>query len=239
MFNFSWVELERIAREVKLGIIPVGAMEPYGPHLPMSTDGIVAEWIATQVAERYGGIVTPLVFLGNSALFSDFPGTMTIDDAALYHLIASIAQGLHSAGFTELLIVNGHAGNSLAINKYITHEAVKFFRRVLQIDVWRLAESLGQDLFVGMTGPFAHAGPCATSIMLAIAPHLVRQEVLQMSETVPPVWPPGVYVPVPFRKMYPRAYAGDIRRASPEIGKLLLERIIDHIMKALQKADVG
>lgn len=236
--DFSWVELERVACEVKLGIIPVGAIEPYGPHLPVSTDGIVAEWIATQVAERYGGIVTPLLFVGNSALFSDFPGTMTIDDTVLYQLLASTAKGLYSAGFTELLVINGHAGNSLAINKYLSHEAVQLFHRVLQIDVWRLAESLGQDLFAGITGAFAHAGPCATAVMLAIAPHLVRQEALQTAEPVTPVWLPGTYVPISFRKLYPKAYAGDLQRANPEVGRLLLERVIDYVIKALQKADV-
>lgn len=236
--NFTWIELERVARDARLGIIPVGAIEPYGPHLPVSTDGIVAEWIALQVAERCGGVVTPLVFVGNSALFSDFPGTMTIDDVVLYQILAGVAQGLHSAGFTELLVINGHAGNSSVINRYLTHEAVQLFHRVLQIDVWRLAESLGQDLFAGIIGAFTHAGPCATAVMLAIAPDLVRKEALQTAEQVTPIWLPGTYLPILFRKLYPKAYAGDIQRANPEAGKLLLERIVNYVVKAIQKADV-
>lgn len=235
--ELAWVELEEIAPRVRLGIVPIGAIEPYGPHLPMSTDGIVAEWIALKVAERYRGIVTPLLFLGNSALFSDFPGTMSISDAAIYELLQGVGAGLRSAGFTELLVINGHAGNSPAISKYLANEAVKLFQKVLQIDVWRLAESLGQDLFAGTIGAFTHAGPCATSIMMAVAPHLVNQDAFMACEPVTPRLLPGSYAPVPFRTLYPKAYAGDVKKASPEVGKLLLERMVDYIIKTLESVN--
>lgn len=236
--DFTWMELEEIAKKVKLGIVPIGAIEPYGPHLPMSTDGIVAEWIALRVAERCGGIVTPLIFFGNSALFSDFPGTISINDTTIYELLQGIGTGLRSAGFTELLVINGHAGNSSAVSKYLTQEAAQSFQQTLQIDVWRLAESLGQDLFAGITGAFAHAGPCATSIMMVVAPHLVQQEALTACDSVVPHLLPGSYTPVSFRKLYPKAYAGDAQKASPEAGKLLLERMVDYIAEILGHASL-
>ena len=236
--ELSWREIDELGRKTSLAILPIGTTEQYGPHLPLCTDGLVAEWLALRVAERYGGLVTPLIPMGNSSLFLDFPGTLSISDNAVHDIVRGIGSGLHSSGFKQLLIINGHAGNSASISRYLTEEARKLFEAALQIDVWRLAEAVGQDLFAGISGAFGHAGPCATSVMMAIVPDLVRQDVAEAGEPVALRWPPGVYVPISFRTAYPSGYAGDVRQASPEKGRKLLEKMVDHILTILQETGV-
>ena len=236
--HLSWREVDELGRKTALAILPIGATEQYGPHLPLCTDGLVAQWLALRVAERYGGIVAPLIPVGSSSLFLDFPGTLSISDDVVHEIVRSMGSGLHSSGFRQLLIVNGHAGNSASISRYLAEEARKLFEAVLQIDVWRLAEAVGQDLFAGIPGAFGHAGPCATSVMMAVAPDLVRQDAVEAGKPVALRWPPGVYLPVPFRTTYPSGYAGDVQQASPEKGHTLLEKIVDHILAVLQETDV-
>ena len=236
--ELSWREVDELGRKTSLAILPIGATEQYGPHLPLCTDGLVARWLALRVAERYGGIVTPLIPVGCSSLFLDFPGTLSISDSAVYEIMRSMGSGLHSSGFRQLLVINGHAGNSASISRYLAEEARKLFEAVLQIDVWRLAEAVGEDLFAGIPGAFGHAGPCATSVMMAVAPKLVRRDAVEASEPVALRWPPGVYLPVAFRTTYPSGYAGDVRQASPERGRTLLERIVEHILAVLRETEV-
>lgn len=234
--ELSWREVEEFGSQIPLAVLPVGATEQYGPHLPLWTDSLVAEWLALRVATRRGGIVAPLIPVGSSSLFLDFPGTLSISDTAVYEVVRGVGRGLHAAGFSQLLIINGHAGNSAPISRYLAEEARTLFPSVLQVDVWRLAEGLGQDLFADISGAFGHAGPCATSIMLAIAPNLVRREALEAGKPVTPRWAPGVYLPIPFRTVYPDGYAGDIRQASPEKGKMLIERMVAHVVTTLEVA---
>ncbi len=233
--ELTWIEVKEVTNRIPLAIIPCGAVEPYGPHLPLCTDGLIAEWLALTVAEKCEGIVTPLVAVGNSSLFSDFPGTISIDDTTFYEVIKGVGEGLRSAGFSELLIINGHAGNSAAISRYLK-EAQQHFRVLLQIDVWRLVEALGQDLFTDVPGAFGHAGPAATSILLVIAPDLVRQERLRQCGLVLPHWLAGVYSPVSFRTLYPDGYVGDAGHASAEKGRVLCDRLINYIIQALRNA---
>ena len=200
----SWREIDELGRKTSLAILPIGATEQYGPYLPLCTDSLAAEWLALRIAERRGGLVAPLIPVGNSFLFLDFPGTLSISDDAVPDIVRGIGSGLHASGFKHLLVINGHAGNSASISRYLAEEAQRLFEAVLQIDVWRLAEAVGQDLFTGISGAFGHAGPCATSVMMAIAPDLVRQNVAEAGEPVALRWPPGVYVPISFRTAYPR-----------------------------------
>jgi len=231
--ELPWPELEEFARDCPRVVLPLGAVEPYGPHLPLCTDGLVAEWVATAVAKRTGGVVAPLLPVGNSSLFLDFPGTLSVSDQTLGELVRGVGRGFLSAGFSELLVINGHAGNSLVIASYL-NEVRKEFRMLIQVDVWRLLEALGQDLFAGVAGAFGHAGPCATSLVLAIAPKLVRTPKLANMDIVTPRWLPGVSSPIPFRTLYPQGYAGDVSQASSEKGALLLDRLVNYVVSLLQ-----
>ena len=77
--NLSWKQFEALDKE-KPVIIPTGAIEVYGPHLPMGGDAIVADKIADMVADRLDLLVTPTIEMGDSLslLTPAFPGTMVI-----------------------------------------------------------------------------------------------------------------------------------------------------------------
>jgi creatinine amidohydrolase len=83
IMEVSWQAFDAKRKETDLAILPLGAVEVYGPHLPLGSDAIVAERVARLVAERTGGIVMPVVPVGYSRSLADFPGTLNVSPAAL------------------------------------------------------------------------------------------------------------------------------------------------------------
>ena len=100
-------------RSDSVAILPVGAVEAHGPHLPLGTDVIIAEAMARSCAEQLDGrgvtafILPPLWY--TAAEFADtFPGTIGIDGRTVTHLIRQIATSLKGHQITTLAIANAH-----------------------------------------------------------------------------------------------------------------------------------
>jgi creatinine amidohydrolase len=69
----NWVDFDALRAETDLALIPLGAVEVYGPHLPLGADGIATTALAARVAERVPAFVAPLIPVGYSAALDDFP----------------------------------------------------------------------------------------------------------------------------------------------------------------------
>ena len=103
------------ARDGSLAILPIGALEQHGPHLPVITDTISASTVAIAaarlVADDMPVAVLPGLWLGMSEHHLPFGGTISVDYATMRAMLNCIARSLVSGGFKRLLIVNGHGGN--------------------------------------------------------------------------------------------------------------------------------
>ncbi len=108
-----------------LVIIPSGAFEVYGPHLPLGTDTLVANKIAGLVAERVNAIIGPVLEAGESSELEDFPGTITISSESFKQYLWDTLRSLEKWGFKDFLFVNTHLGNVPIINQI----AFEFQRR--------------------------------------------------------------------------------------------------------------
>lgn len=154
----TWVDLES-ARERPILLVPVGSCEQHGPHLPLDTDTRVATAVADAVAARSTGmLVAPPFGITASGEHQGFPGTLSIGSAATEMVLIELARSADWSG--GLVFVNGHGGNHAAVQSAVealTHEG----RHVLS---WWPTLPNGD----------AHAGRTETSLMLAIAPQLVR-----------------------------------------------------------------
>ncbi|WP_448615115.1 mycofactocin biosynthesis peptidyl-dipeptidase MftE [Modestobacter sp. URMC 112] len=181
----TWPELT--ARP--LLVVPLGAVEQHGPHLPLATDTVVAGTVAAAAVPRLAGaLLAPALAYGASGEHEGFPGTVSIGTAALTTVLVEYGR---SAGrwAGRLLVVNGHGGNLDALRAALP-----------------LLRAEGRDAAwfpCGVPGGDAHAGRTETSLMLHVEPRGVREALATAGETAP------------IGELLPRLRAEGVRGVSP------------------------
>jgi creatinine amidohydrolase len=210
-----------------VGLVPVGAVEQHGPHLPTGTDTIIASELCDRAAERSGAIALPAIGLGCSFGHGPtFPGTLSLSPESLVAVIRQYAEWAAASGLVKLLFVNCHMGNTPALLSATDH--FRLARPDLQtglINWWEATPEInaatvadGQDL---------HANRAETSLMLAVAPELVREELLGSSDD------PDRTEDLVFRynasSLSRNGVTGRPSEASRELGEQLLEAILVEI----------
>ncbi|MGO1768636.1 MAG: mycofactocin biosynthesis peptidyl-dipeptidase MftE [Microbacterium sp.] len=220
---------ERTTGEIGDGpivLVPVGATEQHGPHLPLDTDARIASAVASAVARELRGrgrdaVVAPAIAYGASGEHEGFPGTVSIGTEALRALLIEYGRSA-CAWAGRLVFVNGHGGNLDAVTGAV--ERLAFEGRSAS---WapcapgRRGAGLPAD---------AHAGRTETSLLLHLAPDLVRTERIEQGQTAPlaellPRMRSGGV-----RAVSPNGVLGDPRGASAEEGRELLAAIVSSVV---------
>ena len=229
----TWPEVERMrASGCTTAILPLGSTEQHGPHLPFATDTLIAEAVAARVAQRLGGaLCLPTLPIGCADEHLAFPGTLSLADDTLRAVVRDIARALARHGFARLLVFTAHGGNYGALRA----AAPVLVRELapLRLDVFLDAASLTRRLegvahAHGVTAGEAgqHAGELETSILLALAPGLVRRECLTAG-LVDPTLPSGELFYPDLRRHAADGTVGDPRRASAERAAAYLDAWAD------------
>jgi len=109
--RLSWPDARDAIREADVALLPVGAMEQHGPHLPLGTDWYIASHIAHETAEQDGLLVLPGFAVGVSHEHRQFWGTLTVSPGQLRDQAIAVARSLATHGLRRIVFVNGHASN--------------------------------------------------------------------------------------------------------------------------------
>ncbi len=160
-------------RAAKVAVLPVGAFEQHGPHLPLVTDTLVAAAIASDIAERHQLLQLPPITMACSHEHAAFPGTVSISATTLAALIADITASLTGQGVRALLLVNAHGGN-YALSNIVQQSTVSgpcmgLYPSRQDWDEARQAAGMASTAHEDM-----HAGELETSILLARYPDYLR-----------------------------------------------------------------
>lgn len=219
-----------------LVIIPSGAFEVYGPHLPLGTDTLVANKIAGLVAERVNAIIGPVLEAGESSELEDFPGTITISSESFKQYLWDTLRSLEKWGFKDFLFVNTHLGNVPIINQI----AFEFQRtpgiRCAQIDYWRFIKAHCDGIIESGELAHAHASEAGTSVMMHLYPDLV--DVSQWVNEPPKfndLFPDVITYP-PFSAFTNSGTIGNATIGTKEKGEALVNRSVDRIVQFLQES---
>jgi creatinine amidohydrolase len=156
-----------------LVIIPIGAIEQHGPHLPVVVDALLAEAAALAI-DRLLPAETPVWFgptitFGKSNEHHTFPGTLSISASTLRRIIMALATQLKALGFRHIALLNTHGGNSAVIDYTLREIQSELDLRVDHLRIPSTSELSAQESTWGF-----HAGEWETSLMLALAPELVE-----------------------------------------------------------------
>lgn len=173
----TWQEVAAFLKKHPAAILPLGATEQHGPHLPLATDTLLAEELARRVAQKSVGLVLPPLPIGYSWVWRDMPGTLTLSFDTFRAVIKDIARSLHRTGCQSLLILTAHGANVQPLKYTVRELADELPLRILHLMYPGLSQILQStaDSEMWLPGNF-HAEEFETSLMLALHPDLVRMD---------------------------------------------------------------
>lgn len=179
--ELSWPEVRDLVARDPVAVVPVGAFEQHGPHLPLMVDAHLCETVAIgaarNAAERGTAIaVTPAIWTGYSPHHRDFPGTITLDDKVFSALVGQVAQSLWQTGFRRIVILNGHGGNAHLLRNLTQTLHYDHGLRVHAASYWDFALSVLVKWRQSPVGGINHACEMETALMSATRPDLVRMD---------------------------------------------------------------
>lgn len=207
-------------------ILPVGALEAHGPHLPLGADQIQAESTAASLADRLDGLIAPTLPYGSCPEARPFAGTVSMSIADLERSVEGVLREFARMGVRRMLVLSGHAerGHMAALREAAgeTMRAYPTVRIVVLSDYDFVYELRGKE----SPATDGHAGLMETSRVLFLAP-----------QTVGPSRPVVPHRGSPFipgtQSMadWPESVVGDTRAASADLG----ERIQKHVLERLEE----
>lgn len=241
--KMNYLEVEAYLKTSDAVLIPVGSLENHGLHLPLGTDFLIPDEITRLINEKSGLLIAPTVNYGATDDLCGFAGTVSIGTVGLISLLSAICDQLYCYGFRHFLILNGHGGNTAAINAVGMH----LYRKgayLANLNWWLMAGQLNPDWAGG------HGGGEETAGILAVDPSLVKTEYMNLPEGIRndlgDALPCGTWTNVLYKGVsvtVPReikditdngwlahAFRGDVpTRATEEWGREMLSAVADYI----------
>jgi creatinine amidohydrolase len=163
--KMTWQEVEDALKESDIALIPIGSTEQHGPALPVDNDAYLATQFALQaaenVAEHVKVVVTPTINFGFSPHHMQFKGTITLSEPTLVSVIVDVCKSLVHHGFRKIVLINGHGGNSTAIENALHEMSGVVEARIFSINWWDLAADKIKEI---ATRPVFHACDMETSV---------------------------------------------------------------------------
>lgn len=241
--RMNYPEVEAYLKKSDAIIIPIGSLENHGLHMPLGTDTIIPDRIAELINDRSELLIAPTINYGATDDIVGFPGTVSIGTEGLIALLRTICDQLYAYGFRHFMILNGHGGNSAAIQAVGMH----LYRKgayLANLNWWLMAGQINPAWAGG------HGGGEETAGVMAVDPSLIKTEYIDLPEGIRNdlgdelpygAWSNIVYkgvsvtVPRQIRDITDNgwlvhSFAGDVpTRADAAWGREMLEAVADYI----------
>lgn len=179
-------------------VIPIGATEQHGPHLPVGVDAIVAEHVALRAAVASSTadhpiIVAPVQAFGSSHHHLPRAGTLSLSSDTMLAVLRDLLHSAAETGVRRIVIVNGHFGNEDVARQAVRDVTLTRPIVAAAMGYWSVAwdEVVETALRFGITKVPGHAGAFETSLMLAIDEQVVDRTAIPTVATEPSVTLPG------------------------------------------------
>jgi creatinine amidohydrolase len=193
MALLCWQEFaELVPARVRTVLVPFGSLEPHGV-IPNGTDSLAPEAMARDIAARVDALIAPTLNYGMTEAMKAYPGAVSIAAETYAPFAEAVLDNLALQGFKNLIILNGHGGNTAVLNAAATKVANARRVRVLVVNWWTLADDITKAVFKQNGG---HAGNNETAYVQAIVPQHIHPERYRPGMAEPNA-PAGAYYTVP------------------------------------------
>jgi creatinine amidohydrolase len=223
--SLSWEELQEARKRNPVVILPVGAVEAHGRHLPLDVDSLIPYELAKEAGDKTNSLVLPVFPYGHCFSLREYPGTISISPETLTKSIYEICSELLRNGFSKILVLNGHGGNFSPI-KYalekLDAEGEDFQACVVE---WWTVPELSE-----ITKDLGHADENEASMYIHYAPTDLVKRAKQ--ETRNSYF--GALIPQPKDVFGPSGYRGKVEGISREKGKKMAEIVVEKLVKLVK-----
>ena len=243
--RMTWPEARRAALDGgRVVLLPVGAIEQHGPHLPIDVDNRIVLWLCNEAAQRRPDLIVsaPPIHYGFNEHNMGFPGTITVAIEHFINYVFDVCNSFVRQGHTRIVLINGHGSNAMPcalIARRIVNESSDALAAA--ISHWNLARDLAAEIRETELGGMAHACEYETSWYLFLDPAAVKMDL-----AVPDVMPMRTSFtwadlmagdgPVAFTDDWSRVsngsgVEGDPRTASVEKGQRYAETEVTNLIR--------
>ncbi len=243
MSFMTQMEIGQAIAEKRAVIVPTGATEAHGPHMPTDTDTHQVEHVAILLAEKIGALVAPPVAYGISKTFEFFPGTISLSIPTYQLMMFEIGSALVKQGFEHVILLNGNRPSGTAndaVARHIVDELDEDYEvKVSAVSYWEPGSDALHALRKSVVGGMGHAGELETSFQLATRPELVKMERLKDAQYGPVPWdlvaptdPTRTYARRPRPEVGHAAIFGDPTHASAAAGEAFIATALDALVES-------
>ena len=249
-----WVDytseaFSRLPHRRLIAVLPIGAVEQHGPHLPLAVDTCVADALARRVAaalpQESPAIFLPTQAIGKSDEHLRYPGTLTLSAETAMSAWREIGASVARAGVRKMVLLNAHGGNVPALDIVARDLRTRHEMLVVCVNWWGLGLPEGlyspEELRHGI-----HAGAMETSVMLVLDPDNVDMGKarnfrpatrdwkdaglrLSLGQGARPAWS--------IQDLHPAGACGDAAAATPEAGAATLDFAVQRLVETLGDVD--
>jgi len=226
--RMHWDEVARRIGDGAVAILPIGAAaKQHGLHLPLNTDRIQAEWLAGKMAEKLDALIWPTLTYGHYPAFLEYAGSSSLSISTFEALVREVAGQILGSGCLKLLVLNTGVSTLAPADRALARLANE---RVRHLWIYegprypRVARQLSEQ------NHGSHADELETSLMLALAPHLVDMARAEASPDLRQSMPGALTPSDPESPNYSRSGSyGDPTRATRAKGEALLAAMLDDL----------
>ncbi|MBI1259886.1 MAG: creatininase family protein [Chloroflexi bacterium] len=232
--NATWIEIKaRLEQGKVIAILPIGAEEEHGPHLPLATDTIMAAGFAERLSVALDGMLLPAIPYGETWTTSGYPGTISLSFNTVLAIVLDIGSALAAQNVSALVIVNGHFGNQAPLEQASRQLQNQHHLPTMVLNYPGMEQAAAAICESKPAAPgFYHADEFETSFVLALKPEVVHME--RANAEYPQF--PTVFgsVPLLLDTFCKSGVFGDPRTASAEKGEQLLDALLPNALNVIQ-----
>jgi creatinine amidohydrolase len=246
--DYSSEEFAALDRSRIVAVLPVGATEQHGPHLPLSVDAAIVDGVVAAVAERLPDdsnvLFLPTLPVGKSDEHRRFPGTLTLSGETLIRVWTEIGACVAASGVRKLVLLNSHGGQ-ISIMDVVARE-LRIRHDMLVFSVNWFGVGMPEGVYSDHEQKHGvHAGDMETSVMLSLHPDLVRMDRAQnfcsLTETFEKDYRyislSRVRLGWQSQDLNPEGACGNASAATAEKGRLTLDFAAERLVELLAEVE--